>query len=448
MLGVFRRAFLVTALGATLAAGLATGGQAAAVPRGATAATVGTQAAASASTPESGSCRVVNDAEVVRQRVVTGSGVYSHALWLTKQATMERARQIRITLEARYGASTKDDPMAALRAGLVGTTIDHRHRRYVVVVGRGTRDAPAVRAEIARAFTAVRSTRTGASFTVVESCRSAADLYAAYQTIHTRSWARGAKKASIEFWLNPADSTWHVAVDPRHRRVAASLGRRLGSLGKVTVSPVRRAGRMSDGEPHYGGAAIGLKNDRFCSAGFIVKRSNGVLGGVTAGHCFANGTAVYSGDKYWGASGGKSNYPRFDMMWVSSSNETYDNVIHTDPCCPNTRTVTSGGDPDIGWQICASGMVTKAVCGITVQALNGELCDADGCTTSLIRATKDGDVIVRGGDSGGPVYTRPTGSTAAIRGMVVGHNGDVGTNLLAERYSFILDHLNVTLKKT
>src|SRR5919199_981130 len=327
-----------------------------------------------ASAAGSGSCRTVDDAAVVAQRKMTSSGVYSHSLWRTEPATATRADTLRRALQTRFGVSTKFDPMAALRAGLVGTTIDHRQRRFVVVVGRGTGAAPVVRREVSRAFAASRGTRGGAPFVVVESCRSAADLYAAYQVLHARTWAPEAGAASLSFWLDPADSTWHVSIDPRYSAVVASLSKRLGALVSVTVEPVSRAGRMSDGEPHYGGAALGNKNDPFCSAGYIVKRSNGVSGGTTAGHCFANGVSVYSGDKYWGASGGKANYPLFDMMWVSSSGETYDNVIHTDPCCPSTRTVTSGGDASVGTVICASGMVTKAVCGITVKGLDGELC--------------------------------------------------------------------------
>lgn len=81
------------------------------------------------------------------------------------------------------------------------------------------------------------------------------------------------------------------------------------------------------------------------------------------------------------------------------------------------RTVKGGGDPAIGTVVCQSGSYSTSLCGITVQSLSASYCDTDGCTTYVIRATRGGSVAIIGGDSGGPVYTRPSSTGATIRGI-------------------------------
>lgn len=105
--------------------------------------------------------------------------------------------------------------------------------------------------------------------------------------------------------------------------------------------------------------------------------------------------------------------------------------------------MTGKGNPAVGNSVCLSGMVTRAVCGIIVRRLDAQLCDASGCTTSLIYSTKPGAVIRGPGDSGGPMYTRPTTSTATIRGMHIG--GARTDESYAEKISFIESHLGVTV---
>jgi hypothetical protein len=132
------------------------------------------------------------------------------------------------------------------------------------------------------------------------------------------------------------------------------------------------------------------------------------------------------------------------MGRIHPSGESFDNRIHVDPCCPVVRTVVSSGNPGVADPICVSGMVTRALCGLEVTTLNATLCDASGCTPNLIRATRGGDVVARGGDSGGPMYNRIGDTQAAARGMIVG--GPLsGTAVLGHRIGTVTSHLNVNV---
>ncbi|HEY3007216.1 MAG TPA: hypothetical protein VGJ63_04010 [Micromonosporaceae bacterium] len=215
----------------------------------------------------------------------------------------------------------------------------------------------------------------------------------------------------------------------------------------VALGGASRTGRLDDGEPHYGGAGVrvgsGSSSSNTCTTGFVVVRSSdGRRGGVSAGHCFANGQQIYSGPQFWGQASGEAGFPTYDQIGIFSAAETYANKLHVDPCCPSVRTVTGRANPTINLTVCQSGMVTRAICGIRITSTSGQFCDADGCTTQLMVGSRNGDTIVRGGDSGGPVYTRPGSSTATIRGMVIAY-GDFGATMYAEQVSYIEGHLGV-----
>ena len=70
-------------------------------------------------------------------------------------------------------------------------------------------------------------------------------------------------------------------------------------------------------------------------------------------------------------------------------------------------------------------------------------CPPDGCTTVLLKADKDGAIVTRLGDSGGPVYFRNTEEArASLRGINIG-GGSGGAVLYAERYWSLYNHLNI-----
>lgn len=155
-----------------------------------------------------------------------------------------------------------------------------------------------------------------------------------------RLWHPRADSVAYGFHLDSNDSTFHVSFSEQDSDVAAALTAAVGPAVTIEYAQSRRDGRLDDGEPHWGGAGIGLgANNNFCTSGFTVVR-NGVRGSVTAGHCFDNGQFVNSGPQFYGTTSGESGFPTFDMIRVGSSAETYDNRIHVDPCCPSVRDVT------------------------------------------------------------------------------------------------------------
>jgi hypothetical protein len=99
---------------------------------------------------------------------------------------------------------------------------------------------------------------------------------------------------------------------------------------------------------------------------------------------------------------------------------------------------------EIGNLICVSGRVTRAKCGLTVKDASGERCYNGGCVTNLIVAWKYGEKVVRGGDSGGPMYTRPNSTDAMIRGMILAQK-DNGIFVYGHKVSTIEAKLNVTV---
>ena len=201
----------------------------------------------------------------------------------------------------------------------------------------------------------------------------------------------------------------------------------LGRIRIVEADGVLR-GRMNDGSPHYGGAAIGsLSTNDLCTAGFAMDK-NGGRWMVSAGHC----THLQATDFWW--SGWPkfygeevySYFPSYDVMLLGDDYQQYSRVIHTDPGYPTTRLVTSKADPYVGQLVCVSGQVTRAVCGIEIQSwTSGQICLVNGginmcySPSQAMIGTKYG-IIGDVGDSGAPVYYRLSSNRARILGMEVG----------------------------
>jgi hypothetical protein len=284
-------------------------------------------------------------------------------------------------------------------------------------------------------------------------CVSTQRLAAARQTLLGHSWDPSATTAGYSFDLDPFTSTYDVSFNPGDDLAAATLQAQLGDLVSVDFEGVQRGGRLDDGEPHWGGAGIrpGSESGNICTSAFTVRVPTGNLGSVTATHCFkytgngeTNGRNVYSGPQFYGETAGGTGFPTYDMVRIHPQGESFDNKIHVDPCCPSVRTVTSSGNPGVGDFICVSGMVTRALCGLEVQSVTANFCPPDGCTPNTIRANRSGDVVVRHGDSGGPMYNRIGSASAAARGMIIGLNNG-GTNVFGHKMSTITSHLNVTV---
>ncbi|MBV1852483.1 S1 family peptidase [Catellatospora tritici] len=367
--------------------------------------------------------------------------------WLADTKAIDLNHRVQADRDAALGLTPASTLAEQLSAGLIGTVMDHATQTIVTVVTPDYRDASGLQERLDTAGATARV--VGVKTRTMVGCHSAAELVEAERVLHARAWHADAAKAVFSFGLDPRDSRFHVGFDPRFPQAAQALRDALGGRVVVDFGDVRRDGRLDDGEPHFGGAGIragvGTASNNTCTAGFIVKRnSDGRKGGVTAGHCFANGQSIYSGPNYWGASTGEFGYPDYDMIAVLSSTETYDNVIHSDPCCPVKRNIIGRYNPLVGDLFCQSGMKTKATCNIEVLSLLDQLCDADGCTTGLMSGWRNNEVLSQAGDSGAPVYYRSGTANAYAIGMHIGSRAG-GTQVLSHRIATIEAHLGVTL---
>jgi hypothetical protein len=399
--------------------------------------------------------------------------------WISDAGPQAAVDELAAGARAYFGDDTKADPDATLRRGLIGATVNHRTHRVVYVVDPATVDPTAVRAELGRRARAAHDRGTtvlrddgapvdeassglrGPALTaaqsraqrrepvavpqldvdVVAACHPADELLEVAQALRGRAWAPDADHARFSFAVDPATATVDVTFDPGSTAAGDALAERFGDRVRVAYAEVARASRSTDGEPHYGAAAIGAKSDRFCTSAFTMRRS-GEYGQVTADHCFANGASVYSGSEYVGKTAGSSGFPVYDMIRIESTSESFDSRIYTDPRS-TSRYVNGVGNPAVNSYVCASGYVTRAVCGIRVTSTSATLCDADGCTPDVIRAEKPGYTVVSKGDSGAPIYVESGSSAATIRGMVIGFSGS--SVLYGELASSIQNHLGVTI---
>jgi streptogrisin D len=281
------------------------------------------------------------------------------------------------------------------------------------------------------------------------SCRSSLELAVAWKRLGARTWHPEAHRTTFVTDVDPALEQITVGMNPLTTR-AAVLQAALDvnpHVVRVEPSPSLRASRLNDSPNggHWGGARV-TSSVEICSAGFsVVRRSNGTRASVTAGHCGPNGTRWRSGSHYYGTGAGRHNYPDYDQQLLVGS--TYGPRIWTDgDDTTDVRVVRGARDAAVGQKICASGSYTRSVCGIRVDSLSARYCDADGCTTYVMRGTRSGSVIVRTGDSGGPVYSKRGSGGATIRGMIFAGTGCYSSGcrtIFAERYESIAGHLSI-----
>ncbi|BCJ77841.1 hypothetical protein CS0771_73850 [Catellatospora sp. IY07-71] len=396
--------------------------------------------------PPIADCRVAAPEPALRA-ARTADGAPAYLQWLDSAPAQQANLAVQQAAQAAFGIPDGKQRVAdTLRRGLVGSAIDHNTRTVTLVV---TPEASGRAKELGARIAAAPVARDAAvaATEVKVGCFSADRLIAADELLFARAWHPDAAAATFSYYLDAADSRYRVSFDPAYPEAAQALRDTLGDVAEVTLDGAARTGRLNDGEPHFGGAGLraGSGATNTCTSGFIARRSDGRIGGTTAAHCFSNGQSIYSSTQYWGAASGETNYPAYDIMFVSSSAETYDNKIHTDPCCPTERFVTAKRNPVIGDSVCLSGMVTKATCGISVNSLQGVLCAADGCTYGLMQGNRGGDVIVKNGDSGGPVYIRTGTSNATAVAMIIGCSSSSCTSVLAEHLTSIESYLGVSV---
>ncbi|HEX2051919.1 MAG TPA: S1 family peptidase [Actinomycetota bacterium] len=368
-----------------------------------------------------------------------------HERWVANDRAQRAVARISDEVDEHFPAAAKARPGETVDDGLVGIALDHHNEQVVVVVDTARVREDALQSELrAELRDAYGGQQPAFTVRVGPACVPADELAHAANVLRQRAWHPRADEVEFSYYLDPRTSTFSATFDELDRDVGDALAKELGASVVVRYGGPSRLDRLNDADPHWGGAGIGpapSAND--CTSGFSVSISTGGRGSVTAGHCYNNGQNLWSGTQYYGLTAGESGYPTWDMIRINPNGETFTNGIWVDPCCPSGRTVTGRGDPSVGTLLCVSGMVTRAKCGLEVTSTSAEFCDAAGCTPGLIRAEKPGDVVSQPGDSGGPMYTRPTTSTATIRGMIVAHTSP--SNVYAEKVSSVESHLGVTV---
>ncbi|MFI5730826.1 hypothetical protein ACIA49_11950 [Kribbella sp. NPDC051587] len=324
--------------------------------------------------------------------------------------------------------------------GVIGTA----STGYKVVVDTNVLDEKKYGAALAKHMPAAGKQMVG----LERSCRSAKAIADSWNTVGARAWSNDAKRTTFAADLDPVSENIQVEYDQASTSTESVDG--LSGLTGVqaTAGGLERTSRLSDTPKggHWGGARIS-SSSKNCSAGFsVVRRSDGKRGSVTAGHCGGVGTNWKSGPNFYGTTAVRTNYPDYDQSLLMGS--TYGAKIWTDGPgdAAAKRTVTGGADPGVGTVVCQSGSFSTSLCGLTVRSTSAKYCDVDGCTTYVIRATRGGAIAIMGGDSGGPVYSRPSSTTATIRGVAFAGAGCASsrcTTLYAERYASITGHLGV-----
>ncbi|WP_128382021.1 LysM peptidoglycan-binding domain-containing protein [Streptomyces cavernae] len=198
---------------------------------------------------------------------------------------------------------------------------------------------------------------------------------------------------------------------------------------QVNRATVRELSRLDDRPPFKGGAGIfvGIKD---CSSGYAVKkRANGAIYMVTAGHCGPDGTEART--KLLRPYGKVSDVrlpPRYPMDMALLGGQEYTGRIFTGGIFSDTTVPVVGAGP-IGSEefYCYSGATTGESCGHRLvqdspfQLAAGQSCaeEGNGCVSPVLVFTGENASLPRGGDSGGPFYTKDHNGNAIIRGHVI-----------------------------
>lgn len=153
---------------------------------------------------------------------------------------MQRAvTRLGSALRETFGGDSKAGTEILLEQGLIGEAIDDANRQIVVVVDPSlVPDQQDLEQKLQEAVGDMLTVN------VQSGCFSAAELVRASRVIYARDWHPDADSASIDYWLDPATSEWHVEFDPKTpQAVITSLKSELGPL--VTIhradSVARRA---------------------------------------------------------------------------------------------------------------------------------------------------------------------------------------------------------------
>lgn len=411
-------------------------------------ATPAAEAAASAS------CVVADDDALHASGTETEMGWFEHEEWIANDGSQVAKDALDDKIIQRFGDDSKANRYVRLSNGLIGVALDHYAQEIVVVVDPTLVNVGQLAAELAAVAEAEHQRDPTVAKLVVRvqpGCFSSAELLAAGSTIDAQIWHPGASQVSYSSKLEESDSTYHLLFAEVDRPVAEALSDILGKLVKIKYTAVggpTRDDRADDGQPHWGGAGIGVDGDgvgNVCTSGFTVDTEAAGKAMVTAGHCFRNGDIIESGNEPYGRAQGEHDFPAYDMILINAANQNYDDDLYHNPYRAESDPidVDGGRNAEDGDYLCISGMRRLAECGLEVTDTNEQFCDP-GCTYVLLESTKNGANACGRGDSGAPMYHRPT--NVRVHGMHIARDDPSRNDIcLAEQTSFIEAHLSVTV---
>ena len=250
---------------------------------------------------------------------------------------------------------------------------------------------------------------------------------------------------SFGSYVDPATGTIVLETDASADLVSSLVGAERAKGRKVAVRKTKisdKFSRKNDIPAYWGGAGVTASvGTAWCSTGFTVQNGAGTRFQVTAGHCFSNGTNVYTenGGRWMGSVSGNGISVGQDMELIGGS--SYWGYIYTGGVDSTTGVpVVAAADPVVGYaDYCHSGRTTGANCGHKVNSVTAQVCTQTGCKSPVIAFT--GGVQSAPGDSGSPFYVRGSGNVHA-RGIILAGNG---TTSYAEKWSRIASRFGVSI---
>lgn len=263
-------------------------------------------------------------------------------------------------------------------------------------------------------------------------------------------------------WNDAPNNRVMVEVGTLDPSLQSGLSARYGDAAVgIQVTPGADGGqlmsRQDDTSPFYGGAAIINSATVPCTDGFAWRISSTVYGMVTAGHCSPDGGwmatraspsvsrigTVTSGSRENFQPGvgtvlfpGQTTY-RGDLalIQVDSGKSSFPRIYvgnATSSLTRNVQDMPTGRTPS-GSKENSGGAVAGEILSWTVDWNAGNWKYTDGTVVRNVSASSKYGWCIRGGDSGGPVYSTGTGSTIAY-GIISGGSGGGGDFYAQEPY--------------
>lgn len=254
------------------------------------------------------------------------------------------------------------------------------------------------------------------------------------QTRIARYVATHGTKYTFGSWSDPA--TGNVVVDTNAPgSVLSSLTSLAGNKAFAGVKVQTKRSTISDTysrkddiPAYYGGGGL-YASGGYCSAGYSVQNSVGTRFMVTAGHCYANGTAVNT----------ESNLRQVGVvqnrllaslgngavdMELLGTQSYWGRIFTGSNNSTTSMPVVAAGGASVGYtNYCFSGRTSGESCGHTATSTTAQVCTQTGCKSPVI-AFVNGQ-LPQGGDSGSPFYAKDS-TNVWIRGHILASSSTTG----------------------